>query len=67
MNLKEEIIKLKKKNNAIILAHYYQRPEIQEIADYIGYCFGLSQKAAEIKADIIVFAGDILWQKLLKF
>jgi len=52
-----EIDRLRKQNNAVILAHYYQVPEIQDIADYIGDSLGLAQKAAETKADLIVFAG----------
>ncbi|MGB5666296.1 MAG: quinolinate synthase NadA [Maribacter sp.] len=57
MNLHEKIAHLKKEKNAIILAHYYQQPEIQEVADYVGDSLGLSQKAAETDADVIVFAG----------
>lgn len=57
MNLKEEIKKLKEQKNAVILAHYYQEDAIQEIADYVGDSLGLSQKAAETDASIIVFAG----------
>lgn len=57
VDLKHKILELKAKKNAVILAHYYQRPEIQEIADYVGDSLGLSQKAATTDADIIVFAG----------
>jgi len=52
-----KFIKLRKEKNAILLAHYYQVDEIQEIADYVGDSLGLAQQAANSNADIIVFAG----------
>src|SRR6201991_4236340 len=52
-----EIERLKKEKNAIILAHYYQEADIQDIADYIGDSLGLAQYAEKTNADIIVFAG----------
>ena len=57
IDLFAEIHRLKKEKNAILLAHYYQDADIQDIADYVGDSLGLSQKAAETDADIIVFAG----------
>src|ERR1700712_2537494 len=57
LDLFEEIGKLKKEKNAIVLAHYYQEPDIQDIADYIGDSLGLAQQALRTRADIIVFAG----------
>ncbi len=57
MSLKMRINELREEKNAVILAHYYQRDEIQEVADYVGDSLGLSQRAAETDASVIVFAG----------
>ena len=55
--LKEEIIGLKRQKSAVILGHYYQRPEIQEVSDYVGDSLALAQEAQRCKSDIIVFCG----------
>lgn len=57
LDLFAEIKNFKKEKNAILLAHYYQDSDIQDIADYIGDSLGLAQEAEKTKADIIVFAG----------
>ena len=57
LDLFAEIARLKKEKNAIVLAHYYQEPDIQDVADYIGDSLGLARKAQETDADMIVFAG----------
>ena len=57
LDLFAAIERLKKEKNAIVLAHYYQEPDIQDVADYIGDSLGLAQQAEKTKADMIVFAG----------
>lgn len=57
LDLRAEIDRLRKERNAVILAHYYQKPEIQDIADFVGDSLELSRKAAETNADVIAFSG----------
>lgn len=57
LDLFAAIERLKKEKNAVVLAHYYQEPDIQDVADYIGDSLGLAQQAEKTKADMIVFAG----------
>ncbi len=56
-SLKERILELKKEKNAVILAHYYQESDVQDVADYVGDSLGLSQEAMKVDANIILFAG----------
>lgn len=57
IDFKKEFVKLKKEKDAVLLAHFYQIPEIQDIADYIGDSLGLAQKAEKLNNKIIIFAG----------
>ena len=57
LDLRAEIERLRKERNAVILAHYYQKPELQDLADFVGDSLELSRKAAETDADVIAFCG----------
>jgi quinolinate synthase len=57
IDIRAEIERLRREKNAVILAHYYQKPELQDLADFVGDLLELSRKAAETDADVIAFCG----------
>ena len=66
LDLEQEIARLKREMNAVILAHYYQESEIQDLADFVGDSLQLSQQAATTQADVIVFAGVLFMAETAK-
>ena len=66
LDLEQEIARLKREMNAVILAHYYQDSEIQDLADFVGDSLQLSQQAADTSADVIVFAGVLFMAETAK-
>src|SRR5690606_25829545 len=64
--LLDEIARLKREKNAVLMAHYYQEPEIQDAADYIGDSLGLAQEGAKTDADIIILAGVLFMGETAK-
>ncbi|MGA7766810.1 MAG: quinolinate synthase NadA [Candidatus Sulfotelmatobacter sp.] len=65
-DLEKEIVRLKRQMNAVILAHFYQESEIQDLADFVGDSLQLSQKAAATSADVIVFCGVLFMAETAK-
>jgi len=66
LDLEDEINRLRREMNAVILAHYYQEPELQDIADFVGDSLDLSRKAAATDADVIIFCGVMFMAEVAK-